>query len=74
MLVLNKESTNLAEWLDVDAHWLRFGEELTGSASQQRKRWDSKLSPQERQTLEAFVQLSPEKRRVVGDLIKLLAN
>src|SRR5690554_3576484 len=42
----------LAEWLDVDPHWLRFGEKLSGSVKQQRKRWDANMSPQERQTIE----------------------
>lgn len=62
----------LAEWLDVDAHWLRFGELLAGSVIQQRKRWDVKMTPQERQVIESFMNLTPEKRRLVGELIKML--
>src|SRR5690554_3778364 len=64
----------LAEWLDVDPHWLRFGEKLSGSVTQQRKRWDAKMSPEERHAIEVFLQLPPEKRKMVGEIIHALAK
>ena len=63
----------LAEWLKVDPHWLRFGEKLSGSAQQQRVRWDAKMTPKEREAVEAFVGLPPEKRKMVGEIILDLA-
>lgn len=62
----------LAEWLDVDPHWLRFGEKLSGSVKQQRKRWDANMSPQERQTIETFMNLPADKRKMVGEIIDAL--
>lgn len=64
----------LAEWLEVDPHWLRFGENLFGSVQQQRKRWDAKMTPQERETIELFMKLPPEKRKIVGEIIKAFAK
>jgi len=64
----------LAEWLNVDPHWLRFGEKLSGSVTQQRKRWDAKMSPEERHAIEVFLQLPPEKRKMVGEIIHALAK
>lgn len=64
----------LAEWLDVDPHWLRFGEKLTGSVKQQRKRWDAKMSPQEREIIEVFLNLPAEKRKIAGEVIQALAK
>ena len=64
----------LAEWLDVDPHWLRFGEKLTGSVKQQRKRWDAKMTHEERKVIEAFMNLSAEKRKIVGEIIQALSK
>ncbi len=64
----------LAEWLNVDPHWLRFGEKLSGSVQQQRKRWDAKMTPQERQAIEVFLALPPDKRKMVGEIIHALAK
>lgn len=61
----------LAEWLGVDPHWLRFGENLSGSVQQQRKRWDAKMTPKERQVIEVFMGLPAEKRKMVGEIIEL---
>lgn len=64
----------IAEWLDVDPHWLRFGEKLSGSVRQQHKRWDTKMTPSERQAIEVFMNLPPEKRKMVGEIIYALAK
>lgn len=60
----------LAEWLAVDPHWLRFGERLTGSVKDQRVRWDARMSPEERALVEAFMALPPDKRKVLGEVIR----
>lgn len=64
----------LAEWLNVDPHWLRFGEKLHGSVKQQRQRWDAKMTPDERQAMEVFLSLPPEKRKIVGEVIYAFAK
>ncbi|MBE0493472.1 MAG: transcriptional regulator [Thiomicrospira sp.] len=64
----------LAEWLNVDPHWLRFGEKLSGSVQQQRKRWDANMTPQERQVVESFMSLPPEKRKIVGEIVFAFAH
>lgn len=64
----------LAEWLNVDPHWLRFGEKLSGSVLEQRKRWEVKMTPQERETVEVFMSLTPEKRKIVSEIIYALAK
>jgi len=64
----------LAEWLEVDPHWLRFGEELTGSVKQQRKRWDANMNPHDRQIIETFMSLPADKRNMLGEIVFALAS
>ena len=64
----------LAEWLNVDPHWLRFGEKLSGSVQKQRKRSDVKMTPQERETVEVFMSLTQEKRKIISEIIYALAK
>jgi hypothetical protein len=52
---------------------LRFGEKLSGSV-QQRKRWDANMTPQERQIVETFMNLPPEKRKIVGEIVFALSK
>ncbi|HQT02144.1 MAG TPA: transcriptional regulator, partial [Thiotrichales bacterium] len=58
----------LAEWLGVDAHWLRFGERLTLTVQEKPAQWNSKLAPEEREAIEAFLALPPDKRKLFGQL------
>ena len=58
----------LAEWLGVDAHWLRFGEKLV--VREKPAQWNSKLAPEEREAIEAFLALPPDKRKLFGQLMK----
>ena len=60
----------LAEWLGVDAHWLRFGERLTVALNEKPAQWNSKLAPEEREAIEAFLALPPDKRKLFGQLMK----
>lgn len=64
----------LAEWLEVDPHWLRFGEKLSGSVRQQKKRWDANMTPEERQAIETFLNLPPDKRKIIGEVIYAFAT
>jgi len=60
----------LAEWLGVDAHWLRFGEKLVVAVNERPAQWNSKLAPEEREAIEAFLALPPGKRKLFGQLMK----
>ena len=60
----------LAEWLGVDAHWLRFGEKLVVAVNERPAQWNSKLAPEEREAIEAFLALPPDKRKLFGQLMK----
>jgi transcriptional regulator with XRE-family HTH domain len=60
----------LAEWLGVDAHWLRFGEKLVMAVNERPAQWNSKLAPEEREAIEAFLALPPDKRKLFGQLMK----
>jgi transcriptional regulator with XRE-family HTH domain len=64
----------LAEWLDVDPHWLRFGERLNGSAQEQRKRWDINMSIEEKSVVEVFMNLPADKRKIIGEVIRAFAK
>lgn len=68
----------LADWLAVDPHWLRFGEHippldtqyLQEDMSDTTYRASSKLSPEEKEGVEAFLALTPDKRKLFGQLMK----
>jgi len=58
----------LAEWLKVEPQVLRFGEEAVHAAQSTRQRWEG-LNYAERETLDAFLRLPPEQRKVVQQVI-----
>ncbi|MDR1662050.1 MAG: hypothetical protein LBR95_06460 [Azoarcus sp.] len=63
----------LADWLKIEPHELRFG----GQAKRIRHRldrWDAAISGQEREVLEAFIDLPAEQKRVARAVILALAK
>lgn len=64
----------LAEWLKVEPHVLRFGEGVTKSVQQYRQRWDEKLTHQEREVIDAYLQLPAPQRKVVGEVVMAFAK
>ena len=64
----------LAEWLKVEPQILRFGEGIAKSVKQYRERWDEKLTHQERETVDAFLQLPAPQRKVVREVILTFAK
>lgn len=61
----------LADWLAVDPHWLRFGEHIKlAEPLEPTYRTHSKLTPEEREAIEAFLALPPDKRKLFGQLMK----
>lgn len=59
----------LADWLKVEPHVLRFGEQAIQSVRAKKKMWDEGLGYQERETFEAFLRLPAPQRKVVREVI-----
>lgn len=64
----------LAEWLKVEPHELRFGTRVALTVQAYRERWDEKLNPVERETLDAYLQLPPTQRKLIRDVILTFAR
>lgn len=62
----------LAEWLKVEPQVLRFGEDAVRSVRAAQERW-AQLSYSERASLDAFLCLPPEQRRIVQKVIEAFA-
>ncbi len=60
----------MVEWLGVNKQYLLYGEEAVKAATEQVARWDSKITPEEREAIEAFLALPPDKRKLFGQLMK----
>lgn len=58
----------LAEWLKIEPQALRFGEEAVLAVQSAQQRWEI-LNYTERQTVDAFLRLPPEQRKVVQQVI-----
>ncbi|SDH55737.1 hypothetical protein SAMN05216588_105225 [Pseudomonas flavescens] len=58
----------LAEWLNIDPHTLRFGEEVSTRIDNQKQRHELLLN-QEREIINAFLELSETRRKLIRDLI-----
>lgn len=59
----------LAEWLKIEPQMLRFGDGAVHAAHRAQQRWDV-LNYAERETLDAFLRLPPEQRKVVQQVIQ----
>lgn len=58
----------LAQWLRVDPRTLRFGEEVPEQIRRQQQLYES-VPHQEREAIEAFLTLSPARRRLIREVI-----
>lgn len=63
----------LADWLNIEPHILRFGEEPMKAVREKRKRWDEGIGYQEREVFEAFLSLPAAQRKAVREIILGLA-
>lgn len=63
----------LADWLNIEPHILRFGEEPMKAVREKRKRWDEGIGYQEREVFEAFLSLPTAQRKAVREIILGLA-
>lgn len=55
----------LAEWLQVDPHWLRFGEERFGSVREQEARWEIGMTQEDRDMISRFLTLPLTERKII---------
>lgn len=64
----------IADLLGVEPHALRFGASARSRVAEPRATWPTGVGGRERQVIEAYLQLSPDKRDLVGELVKALAG
>lgn len=64
----------LAEWLKLEPQVLRFGTQVARSVQEHRQRWEEKLSYQERETVDAFLQLPAAQRKLIREVILTFAK
>lgn len=64
---------SLAELLDVDLHFLQTGEGKLRLLREGRAAWPESVTKEERAAIEAYLGLADGPRKLVGDLIALLA-
>ena len=64
----------LATWLKVEPHALRFGVQVALAAQEYRQRWHNELTYQERETVDAYLQLPAPQRKVVREVILTFAK
>lgn len=64
----------LAEWLKIEPHALRFGEQAAESIRAKRQQWDKALDYQERETIEQYLGLPIAQRKVVREVIAAFAK
>ncbi len=64
----------LAEWLKIEPHALRFGEQAAESIRAKRQQWDEALDYQERETVERYLGLPASQRKVVREVIEAFAK
>lgn len=64
----------LAEWLGVEPHLLRFGEQAVLVARARKKRWEEAIGYQEREVFEAFLNLPVPQRKIVREVILTFAR
>lgn len=60
----------LAEWLNVEPHVLRYGEQVAKRVQARQKRWDEGIGFQEREIFEAFLSLPAPQRKIVREVIQ----
>ena len=59
----------LAKWLKIEPHQLRFGDHVLGHLRAEQKRWDDGAGYIERETFDSFLQLPAPQRKIVREII-----
>jgi len=60
----------LSEWLKIEPHMLRYGEQAVQSVRAIQQKWDDGIGFQEREVFEAFLALPAPQRKVVREVIQ----
>ena len=64
----------LADLFGVDPQLLRYGKAGKGRIAESQATWLAALGARERQVIEAFLALPPERRELVGELVEALSK
>lgn len=64
----------LARWLKVEPHQLRFGDQTLRHLRSEQKRWDEGVGYLERETFDAFLQLPAPQRKLIREVILTFAK
>ncbi len=64
----------LARWLKLEPHQLRFGDRTLHHLRAEQKRWDEGVGYLERETFDAFLQLPAPQRKLVREVILTFAQ
>jgi transcriptional regulator with XRE-family HTH domain len=59
----------LAKWLKVEPHQLRYGGRVLANLRVEQKRWDEGAGYLERETFDAFLKLPAPQRKVIREII-----
>ena len=64
----------LAKWLKLDSHQLRFGDHVQAHLRAEQKRWDEGVGYLERETFDAFLRLPAPQRKIIREVILTFAK
>jgi transcriptional regulator with XRE-family HTH domain len=64
----------LARWLKVEPHLLRFGDQTLRQLRAEQRRWDEGAGYLERETFDAFLQLPAPQRKLIREVILTFAK
>lgn len=64
----------LARWLKLEPHQLRYGEHVQKHLVAEKKRWDEGIGYLERETFDAFLKLPAPQRKIIREVILTFAK
>ena len=64
----------LAKWLKLNPHRLRFGDHVQTLLLAEQKRWDEGVGYLERETFDAFLKLPAPQRKIIREVILTFAK
>jgi transcriptional regulator with XRE-family HTH domain len=64
----------LADWLKIEPHVLRFGEQSVQKIRAKVQKWDDGIGHQEREVFEAFLALPAPQKKIVREVIQTFAK
>ena len=64
----------LAKWLKLDSHRLRFGDHVQAHLRVEQNRWDEGVGYLERETFDAFLKLPAPQRKIIREVILTFAK